>query len=300
MPKGSISGAAPVLPTPFTATGEIDEQGFKNIVNFCIAKGVDCLVFPGLASEYDHLSLDERLFLIDLLGGLTNGHVKFIVGASGRTIEETPILVEAGRKAGAAAAMVVTPSRFKDDPVGLVEFYAQLQGQPIMLQNAPSPMGLGLSAGQVLDIVRAAPNIRYVKEENMPCGQRISQILKGAPDNLIGVFGGAGGRYITDELARGAMGTMPAAELTEVHVAMMRAHLAGDAALVRELYDRVLPLLTMQAVFRWRLTKEVFLRRGLIKSAYTRAPGPAFDAQDVKEFDIMLSRLEDLTGKLNH
>ena len=41
------------------------------------------------------------------------------------------------------------------------------------------------------------------------------------------IFGGAGGRYLTDELARGAAGTMPACELAEMHVAMLAAHRAG-------------------------------------------------------------------------
>ncbi len=117
----------------------------------------------------------------------------------------------------------------------------------------------------------------------MPCGQRISALLAGRPANLHGVFGGAGGRYIVDELARGAVGTMPAAEVPEVHVALMAAQRSGDAERVRELYEAMLPILMMQAVFRWRLTKEVLRRRGLIASAYTRAPGPALDGGDQLE-----------------
>ena len=300
MTKG-IAGTAPVLPTPFTDKGEIDEEGFRNIVNFAIAQGVDCLVFPGLASEYDELTLDERRHLIAMLGELTRGKVDFIVGASGHTPGETPVLIEAGAKAGAAAAMVVTPGVYAGNLEGLIAFYSEIgEGAdlPVMLQNAPKPMGIGLSPAEVLEVVRRAPAIRYVKEENMPCGQRITQLNDGKPDNLIGVFGGAGGRYIVDELNRGAIGTMPAIELVEGHVKLMRAHAAGDAQSVWALYERMLPILAMQAVFRWRLTKEVMRRRGLIKSAYTRATGAALDAQDQKELGLMLARLKDLVGPI--
>ncbi len=300
MTKG-IAGTAPVLPTPFTDKGEIDEEGFRNIVNFAIAQGVDCLVFPGLASEYDELTLDERRHLIAMLGELTRGKVDFIVGASGHTPGETPVLIEAGAKAGAAAAMVVTPGVYAGNLEGLIAFYSEIgEGAdlPVMLQNAPKPMGIGLSPAEVLEVVRRAPAIRYVKEENMPCGQRITQLNDGKPDNLIGVFGGAGGRYIVDELNRGAIGTMPAIELVEGHVKLMRAHAAGDAQGVWALYERMLPILAMQAVFRWRLTKEVMRRRGLIKSAYTRATGAALDAQDQKELGLMLARLKDLVGPI--
>ena len=79
----------------------------------------------------------------------------------------------------------------------------------------------------IAPIVAAVPALRYVKEEAMPCGQRISALL-GCPElrdaaHFGGVLGGAGGRYLLDELARGAIGTMPACELADVHVALMRA-----------------------------------------------------------------------------
>ena len=76
-------------------------------------------------------------------------------------------------------------------------------------------------------LVAEVPAVRYVKEETMPCGQRISALLAtreiGDVPHFIGVLGGAGGHYILDELARGALGTMPACELTDIHVTMVAA-----------------------------------------------------------------------------
>ena len=48
----------------------------------------------------------------------------------------------------------------------------------------------------------------------------------------------------------------------------------------------------IQAVYRWRLTKEVLRRRGVIGSAYTRAAGPQFDDVDQQELGIVLDRLQ--------
>ena len=111
----------------------------------------------------------------------------------------------------------------------------------------------------------------------MPCGQRISTLLaareiRDAP-HFTGVLGGAGGRYILDELARGALGTMPACELTDIHVTMVAAWRAGNTGFARTLYNRSLPLLNFQAVFRWAMTKEVLKRRGVIE-ARACASGP--------------------------
>src|SRR5205823_2033930 len=109
-----------------------------------------------------------------------------------------------------------------------------------------------------------------------------------------GVLGGAGARYLLDELARGAIGTMPACELTDVHVRMVRAWRAGDTALARLLYNRTLPLLNFQAVFRWAATKEVLKRRGVIDDTTIRATGPRLDEQDRIELDTMLAEIGDL------
>jgi 4-hydroxy-tetrahydrodipicolinate synthase len=295
MTQPSLGGVFPVLPTIFTDRGDIDADGMRAVVDYVVASGVDGLVFPGLASEYDLLSLDEREAMIGLIGEAVAGRVRFVVGASSDEVGDSARLAAAGAKAGASAAMVMTPRALGPDIDALSRFYGDLGAQaglPIMLQNAPAPMGLGLPAEAVARIVAACDAVAWVKEENMPCGQRISVLLQSDVPHLAGVFGGAGGRYITDELVRGAVGTMPAAETPEVHVALMRAHLAGDRAEVWRLYEALLPILMIQAVFRWRLTKEVLRRRGVIASAFTRAAGPEFDAIDQRELGAILDRLD--------
>lgn len=291
----TIGGVFPVLPTPFDGYGAVDGPGLDRVLDYVIGSGGDGVVFPGLASEYDCLTLDERRTLIAAIGRRTAGRCAFIVGASAQSMEESVALARAGAKAGAAGAMVVTPARLGRDLEALAGFYRDLGregGLPLMLQNAPAPMGLGLSTGEVLTILSRTDAIAWVKEENMPCGQRITALLAEAPPSLKGVFGGAGGRYITDELARGAVGTMPASELTEMHVALMAAHRAKDETEVRVLYEAMLPVLMMQAVFRWRLTKAVLKRRGVIDTDFTRAEGVAMDAGDHRELDRMLDRLK--------
>ena len=126
-------------------------------------------------------------------------------------------------------------------------------------------MGAGLGPAQVAAIAKAVPGVRYVKEETLPCGQHVTRILDAAGGDIDGVFGGAGARFMMDELARGAAGTMPALEIADVHVRMWKAFKAGDVATARHLYDVTLPLLCFQMVFRMRFTKEVLRRRGIAR-----------------------------------
>ena len=95
----------------------------------------------------------------------------------------------------------------RTDTATMGEFVSALAARvsvPTVLQNAAPPAGAGLRHGTLMPILEAVPAIAYVKEETLPSGQRLTQIRKRAPASLLAVVGGAGGRYVTDELRRGA------------------------------------------------------------------------------------------------
>lgn len=293
-----LSGVIPILPTIFDSNGAIDEPGTQRVVEYIIAAGARGIVFPGLASEYDQLDRDERVHLTGRVGAWIDGRVPFVVGASSESPADAIAYAEAGASAGCVAAMILTPRAFSADMEAMAGFFrdtAEQSGLDIMVQNAPAPMGLGLPLEDVASLARAVAQIMYVKEEATPSGQRITRLTELAGDALNAVFGGAGARYVIDELKRGARGTMPACEITEIHVAMLSRWDAGDETGARDLFERTLPLLSMQALFRWRLTKKVLQKRGLIESDFVRAPGPALDRHDLAELDALLARIADLT-----
>ncbi|MBK7591540.1 MAG: dihydrodipicolinate synthase family protein [Betaproteobacteria bacterium] len=292
-----LGGVLPVLATPFAPGGQPDPVGLRRIARYVIAAGADGLVYPGVASEYDTLTPEERADLTAIVAAEAQGRIALVVGGSAPDIGTTEAVARQARELGAAALMVMAPKSLLAADEVIVFFrrvVAAAGGVPIMLQNAPPPAGSGLSVDVVLAVARAVPQVVYVKEEAMPSGARITQTLVGAPATLKGVLGGAGGRYITDELARGAIGTMPACELTEIHVALMRAHRAGDRARVRHCFNRMLPLLNFQAVFRMAMTKETLRRRDIIGHAGKRAPGPELDAGDHRELGELLAEVRDL------
>jgi 4-hydroxy-tetrahydrodipicolinate synthase len=296
-----IFGVCPVLATPFDACGVPDERSLANVVDYALACGVDAVVFPGVASEVEQLNAAERERLVALVARQAGRRVPLIVGASAVDVATSARTMRQAADLGATAVMVMAPAKLAGDPAALLAHYRELATAatiPIMLQNAPPPAGAGFDISVIASVVATIPGVRYVKEETMPCGQRISALL--ALPELVGaahfggVLGGAGGRYLLDELARGAIGTMPACELADVHVALMRAWRGGDRDRARVLYNRSLPLLNFQAVFRWAMTKEVLRRRGIIECAFVRAPGPRMDAHDQDELDTMLDELADL------
>ena len=235
-------------------------------------------MFPGMASEVETLSPEERAALVASLGQKLAGRVPFIVGASDADPARAAARAREGRDAGASAAMVMAPERlglrYREAYRLLFRRRGGRRDRRSCCRTRPRPWGPDLAPAQVAAIAKAVPGVRYVKEETLPCGQNVTRILDAAGGDIDAVFGGAGARFMMDELARGAAGTMPALEIADIHVRMWKAFKAGDVAKARRLYNVTLPLLCFQMVFRIRSTKEVLKRRG-IAGADTCARGRA-------------------------
>lgn len=290
-----LAGAFPVLPTPFRDDGTIDEQDFLAVIDFALASDVDGVVYPGVASEVDTLTLDERRRQVELLAERIGGRIPIVIGASDPDPEVAARHVAQAAEIGAGAAMVMAPLALGNDVAAHTAYFREVAsgaGVPIMLQNQPKPIGAGLTPEEVAAVAEAVPEIRYVKEETPPCGQHLTRIKAAANGSVDAIFGGAGGRYITDELARGAAGTMPAAELADIHALLVHAWHQGDVATARKLYSASLPLLNFQAIFRMHMTKEVLRRRGVIRNVFVRGKGPKFDEGDRAELAMLLAEAD--------
>ena len=292
-----LHGIVPILPSIFDADGGVDEAGFARVVRYVLAAGAHGVAFPALASEFYALSDAERVRMTEIVVHEVGGAVPVVGTATAPSPQAAVALAREVAALGVDALMVMPPYVVRDGAEATVALYAAIAAAvdvPLVVQNAPAPLGSGYPIAFVRQLLNRVPQVAYVKEENTPGGQRITQLLIDPPANLVGVFGGAGGRYLMDEMARGAIGAMPASELTEVHVRIYEAHRAGDLATAAALYDRTLPLLTFQTVFRMDMTKEVLRRRGLIGSAHVRVGSVALDAGDHAELTRLLDDARDL------
>ena len=292
--SAELMGILPVLPTPFAADGGIDEAAMKALVQFAVEAGVSGVVFPGFASEVENLTSPERSALLKIVAENALGHVDVVAGASARTPADVIQHGKAAAALGIQFLMIQTPKEIGSDLAPVQAFLSEvseaLPQAQIILQNAPAPRGSDLSPQTIINLASAIPQIAYVKEETLPAGPAISHILENRPASLKGVIGGGGARYILDEYARGACAAMPAIEIADLHVALDRAWREGKRQEARDIYIKTLPLLTLQAVYRMRLTKFTMMQRGILHNAEVRAPTPEVDA--VAKADILANLAE--------
>ncbi|WP_298486020.1 dihydrodipicolinate synthase family protein [uncultured Maribacter sp.] len=292
-----LKGILPAIPTCFTDRGNINLEAQKKVIQFVISAGAHGIVFPGVASEYNFLTSKERIKLIKLLVSEVNGIIPIVAGISAPSIKEVTILAEEAKENGIKHFMLMAPKRFENNLDKHISFFndvaTQFQDCEIILQNAPMPIGAGLDAQQLIQIIENNTNITYLKEEKIPSGPTISEVLNKNIPHLLGVFGGGGSRYIIDELNRGSIGAVPAAEITDLHVAIFNAYKNGEFSQARNLYRLTLPLLTSQTIYRMELTKYILKKRGVVDALYVRAPLPKLDKYAKEDLDQILKDLQE-------
>jgi 4-hydroxy-tetrahydrodipicolinate synthase len=102
------------------------------------------------------------------------------------------------------------------------------------------------------------------------------------------VFGGSGGRYLIDELKRGACGLMSGCHLVDAQVRVYEALQQGDEDAARAAFYRQLPAQNLWSLLGLGLAKEILRRRGIFATTVCRRSVVALDASDLDELDRAL------------
>ena len=283
--------------TPFDDTGALDLQSLVQEIDFCVEAGAHGIVGPVNASEAWTLTDDERKRVAETIVETTAGRVPVVVGVSSGSAEASVMFTRHANEIGADAVIALPPTGPTAPLSAIYDYFRRLSEEtaiPIFIQNHDAPYGTRLPAEFVAQLVRELPHVDWVKEETVPSGHAVSMEIELAGPKLKGVMGGIAGRYLFDEYRRGACGTMPACEATDLHVLVWNALDRGEEAHARHLFGRLLPLLNFEARMSG-VYKAVLKRRGVIASDYMRHfAGNPLDTQDRVELDAILDDLRDL------
>lgn len=280
-----LAGIYQILQTPFDEEGAIDWDSLAKQIEFCLAAGVQGLVTPALASEFFTLSDAERKQMVEFAAEAIAGRAPLVVGVQGLNQRIALEFAEHACENDATALMAMPPYLRKAAKSELQAYYRSLAQfeRPLIIQNAPAPIGSPLSPRELVDLLAAEDNILYIKEETNPILQHINQILALDSGNCAGVFGGANGTYLIDELKRGACGNMPAGGLVDAQVKIYNLYRAGEIDEAERLSFKLLPLLNYATVYGVSFHKYVMWRRGILQTPFARDPQKiSLDADDIR------------------
>jgi 4-hydroxy-tetrahydrodipicolinate synthase len=182
--------------------------------------------------------------VVTLCVEVANGRVPVIAGAGSNSTAEAVDLARYAEKAGADAALVVTPYYNKPNQRGLYAHFsavAKATSLPIIIYNIPprsiidmTPETMGELArdfDNIVGVKDATAKVDRVSDQRLTCGANFIQ-LSGEDASALGfnAHGGVGCISVTSNVA------------PRLCAEMQEASLSGDAIRAIELQDRLLPL----------------------------------------------------------
>jgi 4-hydroxy-tetrahydrodipicolinate synthase len=128
-----FKGSFTALITPFK-DGKFDETSFRSLIDFQLKSGTHGLVPTGTTGE------SPTLRIVEVCIEQANKKAPVIAGTGSNSTEEAIYLTKHAEKAGADAALVVTPYYNKPSQEGLLQHFTKIANSvdiPIVIYNIP-------------------------------------------------------------------------------------------------------------------------------------------------------------------
>jgi 4-hydroxy-tetrahydrodipicolinate synthase len=289
-----ISGSVIIAQTPFDDRGAVDLASIDSLTDFYLGHGANGFVVLGVSGEGGKLTSQEA-FDVSSRFLKRAGNKPVIVGVSNSSSAQLRVLAEEAMNRGASGVMIAPPSGIHTEQE-LFNYFAAVFDMigdiPVVLQDFPESTGVWMSVPSILRLIESFPQIEVIKEEDVPSLEKISQ-LRAGQGRRVQILTGNNGLYLPYEMARGIDGPMAGFSHPEMLSGVYHLYKKGEIDAAHDLFDRYLPLLDYEAQGFWGVAarKEVMRRRGAIRHATMRRPGPSLSGHHLAEIDLLLRRL---------
>lgn len=292
-----LEGVYSVLPTPFTASGDLDHESLKHVIDLFIEAGVNGVTALGVTGEVARLTDDERRAVLETVVRHVDGRIGVVAGTTAEGTLTCIIHSRHARQAGATAVMVSPPRMPKLNSDAVVRHFAALADAvdiEIVVQDYPPISGFAMEPWLLARIATEIPRARTIKLEDPPTPFKTSRILQACGDVPVRIFGGLGGVFLLEELMAGATGAMTGFAFPEVLVDIVALYRAGNVDEAADLFYKAVPLMRFefQEGIGMAIRKEVLHRRGALASPATRAPAAALDQTTRDALDRVMKYTE--------
>ena len=207
--KGSIVA----LITPFK-NNKLDEDCYISLIHYHLKNGTTGLVPAGTTGESPTLSHDEHERVIELCVKESKGKIPVIAGTGSNSTEEAISLTKFAEKAGADAALVVTPYYNKPTQEGLYQHFKSINDNcsiPIIIYNIPPRSVVDMSVDtmsrlfelkNIVGVKDATGDLNRVDQQKNKMGKNFIQ-LTGEDGNVLefNKRGGVGCISVTANIA---------------------------------------------------------------------------------------------------
>jgi 4-hydroxy-tetrahydrodipicolinate synthase len=278
--RRTFQGSLVAMVTPFQ-DGKVDEAKLRELVEFHVANGTDGLVPCGTTGESPTLSHEEHKRVVEIVVTTAAGRIAVVAGTGSNSTAEAIEMTVHAAKAGADAALLVSPYYNRPTQQGLYEHFkaiAQAAPElPLIIYNIQSRTAVNVETDTLARLAEL-PNVVGVKEASgnldqmtsvvLACGSEFS-VLSG-DDSLTLPLLAVGGRGVISVLAN--LLPREVAELTH-------AALDGDWKRARELHWKLFPICRAMFIETNPIpVKEAMAMLGMIRAEWRLPMCPMTDA----------------------
>jgi 4-hydroxy-tetrahydrodipicolinate synthase len=234
-----LTGVFPMMPTPFDPSGAVVLDDVERLTVHVLESGAAGVAALGLAGESSRLHEAERMAIADRVIHSASGR-PVIIGASADSTDAACRLARHAAGMGAAIIMVAPPRTSGLPRAALSDHYIQVARAvapcPVMIQDAPGFLNVELGPAFIRTLADTCSNVRAVKAEGAPVGDRIGDMVEALAGTGLPVFGGNGGLHAIDAFDCGAEGMIPGCETLREQLALHQMYASGDRAGAVALY----------------------------------------------------------------
>lgn len=239
-----LRGSIVALVTPMHEDGSVDYAALRNLVDWHVAEGSDCIGVVGTTGESPTVDVEEHCEIIRVAVEQAAGRVPVMAGCGGNSTAEAIALARYARKVGADCQLQVVPYYNKPGQEGQYRHFAAIAEAtgdlPIMLYNVPGRTVADLQHATVLRLAQL-PGIFGIKEATGNL-ERAQWLIREVPEGF-GVYSGDDATAVALMLLGGHGNVSVTANLApRLMHALCMAALAGDVAQARRLQQQLLPL----------------------------------------------------------
>ncbi len=239
-----FSGCATAIITPMTRTGDIDEDGLRELVRFQEERGIRILVPCGSTGESATLNHEEHLQVIKIVRDEAKKS-KVIAGTGSNATSEAIHLSKGAKDLGVDGVLSVSPYYNRPTQAGIIKHFEAIDAAvdvPTIIYNIPSRTGSNITAATMLKLAEI-PSMVGVKEASGDINQ-IARILAGAPKDFTVLSGDD--TMVLPAMALGAKGVISVTSniLPEAMLSLVRAIMDGNMTEARSINENLLPIFT--------------------------------------------------------
>ena len=237
------AGAFTALVTPFK-NGKVDEEKYREFIEWQITEGIDGLVPCGTTGESATLTHQEHEEVIKICIDQAKKRVPVIAGAGSNNTAEAIRLTKFAKEAGADAALHITPYYNKPTQQGLVAHFkaiGEAVDLPLLVYNVPGRTALSVAPATMARMYKEIPNVVGAKEATGDMIQ-VSNIIELCGSGF-DVLSGDDFTVLT-LLALGGTGVISVVSnlLPKKMADLCKAFKAGDIAKARALHYEMMPI----------------------------------------------------------